>query len=336
MKKIILQSGLIATVVLMFFMSVNIPRAFGEEPKSSDLIIGERAEEIEGMLHKVEYLFGSVECNNIKSMMAHDGVEVYPEDRITYFPDPAYGIGSKIIIKRANTLVISDAGAEKTYRTWKSKVSDVLDENKIEIGQKDVVDIAKDATLTDLAIGKNRGVVAREGRGNTPIIGKITITRVAETEITQKEEIDFKTITKKDPELEKGKTRAENSGKKGVRELVYNVRRENGVEISRTLARTNLISEPSNRIIYEGTKVIVLGTGLATWYDLVDGLTAASNTLPYGTMVHVVNVENGRSVDVKIVDHGIKGGAIIDLSKEAFEKLSALGKGVISVRLERP
>jgi rare lipoprotein A len=65
-------------------------------------------------------------------------------------------------------------------------------------------------------------------------------------------------------------------------------------------------------------------------------MTAASNTLPYGTMVHVVNTSNGKSVDVKVVDHGIQGSAIIDLADEAFQKIAPLGQGVVQVRLEKP
>jgi len=330
MKKYLLQSGLIA-VMMLCFVSFNAVKA-----ESENIIIGERAEEIDGMLHRVDYLYGSTLYTDIESMLKNLNSEVYPEDKISYFPDPGLGIGSKIIIKRANTIFVNDAGVEKTVRTWKLTVEEVLKENNIALGEKDVIDVGVGTNLNDLAYSKNRKVVEREGRSEAPVIGTINITRVAETEISERENIEFKTITKKDPNLEKGKTEIVSSGKTGIKEKIYLIHRENGNEISRNLIKTNIISESVDKVISEGTKVVSLGAGLATWYDLVDGMTAASNTIPYGTIVHVVNIETGRSVDVKIVDHGIQGGAIIDLSKEAFQKLAPLGKGVVQVRLEKP
>lgn len=304
--------------------------------EESGLFSGDKAEEIDGSLHVVSYMYGSPTYDDFESMLNSLNTTVYPEDRVSYFPDPSYGIGSKIIIKRANAITISDAGTETTYRTWKNTVREVLEENNISVGNKDVVDVNLDQKISTLAYDKTRGVVAREGRSEAPIMGKINITRVAETEIKEHEEIAFETIVKKDPDMERGTTRVDTVGQDGIRELTYLVRRENGSEISKDLVKSEITKEPIDKVIYEGTKIVVYGTGLATWYDLVGGMTAASNTLSYGTMVHVVNTENGKSVDVKIVDHGIQGSAVIDLSSEAFQQIASLSQGTISVRIEKP
>jgi rare lipoprotein A len=90
-------------------------------------------------------------------------------------------------------------------------------------------------------------------------------------------------------------------------------------------------------------------TGKASWYgDVHHGkktasgeaydmhtLTAAHRTLPFGTRVRVTNVDNGRSVVVRVNDRGpLVGGRIIDLSQAAARALGALGSGVFTVRLE--
>ena len=64
--------------------------------------------------------------------------------------------------------------------------------------------------------------------------------------------------------------------------------------------------------------------------------TAASRTLPLGTYAKVTNIENGRSVTVKINDRGpFTGGRIIDLSKRAAEELDiTTRRGVARVRIE--
>jgi rare lipoprotein A len=66
-----------------------------------------------------------------------------------------------------------------------------------------------------------------------------------------------------------------------------------------------------------------------------NALTAAHRTLPFGTRVKVTNLDNGRSVVVRINDRGPFGrGRIIDVSKAAAEQLNMLRSGTAPVRLE--
>src|SRR5947207_1411550 len=86
--------------------------------------------------------------------------------------------------------------------------------------------------------------------------------------------------------------------------------------------------------------------GLATWYKIPatslpkrraskDEFTAAHNRLPLGTRVRVTHLANGKNIVVRITDRGIsKRGVVIDLSKEAAEKLDMLHEGSARVRLE--
>lgn len=63
-------------------------------------------------------------------------------------------------------------------------------------------------------------------------------------------------------------------------------------------------------------------------------LTAAHKTLPLGTYVKVINLENGRSVVVKVNDRGpFVPGRIIDLSYAAAKKLGMLKKGTAKVKI---
>ncbi len=69
-------------------------------------------------------------------------------------------------------------------------------------------------------------------------------------------------------------------------------------------------------------------------YDMYQ-LTAAHKTLPLGTYVMVTNLENNRSVEVKINDRGpfIKG-RIIDLSYAGARSLNMVEEGTARVRVE--
>ena len=90
-------------------------------------------------------------------------------------------------------------------------------------------------------------------------------------------------------------------------------------------------------------------TGLASYYsDASQGMptasgelydkrqyTAAHLLLDFGTIVRVVNVKNGRAVNVKINDVGPSTKArVIDLSRAAAEALGMVRDGVVQVRIE--
>lgn len=64
-------------------------------------------------------------------------------------------------------------------------------------------------------------------------------------------------------------------------------------------------------------------------------LTAAHQTLPFGTRVKVTHVKNNRSVIVRINDRGpTQAGRVIDLSSAAAGQLRMLREGLSEVRLE--
>src|SRR5579885_935952 len=69
-------------------------------------------------------------------------------------------------------------------------------------------------------------------------------------------------------------------------------------------------------------------------YDM-EKLTAAHRTLPFDTWVHVVNLSNAKSVDVRITDRGpFIDGRVIDLSHAAARAIDMIGPGTADVRLE--
>ena len=69
-------------------------------------------------------------------------------------------------------------------------------------------------------------------------------------------------------------------------------------------------------------------------YDM-QALTAAHPTLPFGSRVRVTNLDNGRSVVVRINDRGpYVEKRVIDLSYAAARELRFIARGTARVRLE--
>jgi len=69
-------------------------------------------------------------------------------------------------------------------------------------------------------------------------------------------------------------------------------------------------------------------------FDLY-GLSAAHRRLPFGTQVRVTNLNNDKTVIVRINDRGPHTrGRLIDVSREAAEQLGMLRSGTAPVRVQ--
>ena len=83
-----------------------------------------------------------------------------------------------------------------------------------------------------------------------------------------------------------------------------------------------------------GTKFHGQATANGETYDLY-GMTAAHKTLPLPSYVRVTNLENGKSVVLRVNDRGpFYSDRIIDLSFAAAKKLGYAEKGTAQVRVE--
>ena len=88
------------------------------------------------------------------------------------------------------------------------------------------------------------------------------------------------------------------------------------------------------RVSLYGTEFAGRTTASGERFD-PDALTMAHRTLPFGTIVRVTNVENQRSVEVKVNDRGpYVAGRIADLSLGAARKIGMVADGVVDAILE--
>jgi rare lipoprotein A len=115
----------------------------------------------------------------------------------------------------------------------------------------------------------------------------------------------------------------------------------------------------TNTTVHEASPIpsenIIILHGKASWYseqspginrhtannEVFDDqdLTCAMWTVPFNQLIRVTNLENGKSVTVRVNDRGphsrfVRQGRVIDLTKAAFQEISGLKKGIIRVQLE--
>jgi hypothetical protein len=158
--------------------------------------------------------------------------------------------------------------------------------------------------------------------------------RIHEVEVP----IPYTTYTSYSNDLPPGEVRMVRAGVNGVMMERYRVKLVNGEPHSRMLLTRRVLREAvaAKRVVgRESVAQDNIQVGEASWYSFApgDGLTAAHPWLPFGTVVRVTNLANGKSVTVVINDRGPFGGRIIDLSDEAFARIAPLSQGVCQVRL---
>lgn len=246
---------------------------------------------------------------------------VYPGREIKLF------YGSKVIIDRAKKIRILVDGGEIEDYTFEDTVESAVLGARVELDEFDILSEPRDSFAYDDI--------------------EVKVTRVMRAEEIVKKDIAFEVVSKKDDELSWRKEVVKKEGEKGVKELKYSVVYHDGKEISRELKSTEVVKEPKNKEIVQGTYVKTgkQHTGLASWYaqpqhlknayPSITGYYAANPWLPKGSYVKVTNKANGKSIIVIINDRGPFGpNRIIDLDKKAFAALASPGAGIIDVRME--
>ena len=202
---------------------------------------------------------------------------------------------------------------------------------------------------------------------------RISVERVTVRRVTRDEAIPFDTEERRTDDLDAGESREIQAGRDGLRKVTERVQLVNGEEVSRKTVASRTIDEPQTRIVEVGTGAPASNddepaparntdrsspaparepepepapepeqpsdsntqSGEASYYHHPeDGLTAAHRTLPFGTVVRVTNLANGKSVNVTINDRGpYIDGRIIDLNEQAFTQIASIDSGVIDVRI---
>ena len=226
--------------------------------------------------------------------------------------------GMTLVYREAVGIRIAHDGVTETVITNAATIRDVLAELGVALAGRDEVWPTLDAA-------PSRGMLVK-------------VLRVGTRTETATRAIPYPTQFRYDPSLERGIRKIRQAGRNGSRLETAIVTYKDGKAIARKVLSSKVVRKPVPKIVTVGSGprcACNRGTqsGKGTWYG-APSMTAAHRSLPFGTVVRVTNLENGRTVTVTIRDRGPYGdGRIIDLSKDAFAQLSSLSDGVIPVRI---
>jgi len=210
-------------------------------------------------------------------------------------------------------------------------IGELLAQRKITLGPNDEVE---PAVATRLAAGL-----------------AVHVLRLTSDEVVENKIIPFSTQYRDDPNLAAGHIRTVVAGQNGTARVVSKVVRKDGVITQWTEIGRDVVKAPVTEVLARGTKssgtqrpptTPAVGggryfqSGTATFYKSHAGSGACAHlSLPFGTIVKIVNVANNRSAECRVGDRGPEAwtGHIIDLNPDVFEQLAPLGTGIISVKL---
>jgi uncharacterized protein YabE (DUF348 family) len=177
----------------------------------------------------------------VGEVLEQNGISVSKDDNVSdknykslSYDSKLQKIGkNEIHIKRAVPIYVYVDGQEKKLMTYMDTVKEAFSDT-IKLGP---LDRLEGAALDDKIIKDM----------------KLKVIRVKEDEVKEDTPIAFNQISRENNRLDKGVTRTAREGKEGVREKLYKVVMEDGIEVARSLVSDNVLSNPIDKIIEFGT-----------------------------------------------------------------------------------
>lgn len=145
---------------------------------------------------------------------------------------PAQGMALEV--KSPKKVIINDAGEVTEAVVGAKTVAEVLEIQGRPLSEVDVVNPAPQEPVTENM--------------------EIQVTRVEIVPITEEREIPFATTVTEDPEMDAGTQEVTQAGVVGQERVTFEIRKENGAEVSRTEKGTEVVTAPVEKQVTKGTK----------------------------------------------------------------------------------
>lgn len=172
----------------------------------------------------------------VKNILEEANIEVAENDLVSIGLDTEVGADNKIDIQKAFQVTLVDGLEERQVWSTSTTVANFLKQQEIILGEFDRIDKELEYVITPDE--------------------KIAVVRVEKVTDVVEESIAFATEKKNDSSLLKGKEKVVTAGKNGTVERTYEVLKENGQVISKTLQGENVLTDPTTKVVAVGTKVV--------------------------------------------------------------------------------
>lgn len=288
-------------------------------------------------------------ASTVGDVLQSQNIEVGDYDKIIPKMNEKIEDGMEITVYRAFKVRIIDGKEGKDVFTVQDNVKDLISSLNIKLKEEDKIEPKLEDHI---------------GEGQVVKIIRVTRELAVETQ-----EVPFQTVFKNNNSMEKGKTNKTQEGKKGLKEIKFEILLENGVEVDREVIEETVIKSAVNEVIEKGTLVLVAASRgdiaryskvlamTATAYDLsfqstgrrpgdkYYGITASGtkirpgvvavdpSVIPLGTKLYVESTDG--TPDYGYASAEDKGSAIkgnkIDLYLETAQEVRKFGRRTVNV-----
>ena len=231
------------------------------------------------------------------------------------------GIGVMAVNTQLNDVkILLRNGYEMTVLTSKTKVSEILEENRIILGEdeKAVPDIDSEIKPGETIEIKNKSEqeiqiaqISKEGVETSLDDLLKNYAPITEKEVVEQVEIPFETITKEATGTgSETRNAVIQQGKNGLKEITYRIKYKNDIEIERIVKSEVVIEEPVNKIVQvqkvtsraattERSSAVSYGGGKWSYsesdLDLLCAITAQESSSSYSGALAVITTACNRA-----------------------------------------
>lgn len=142
--------------------------------------------------------------------------------------------GNDIDVTTAKDITIVADGKDHKVSAAAETAKEALGETKLELDKDDFMSVPLSSKVSDGQV--------------------LTVNRVKNKTVTEKESIEPKVEKKKSDSLYEGETKVEDKGKDGQKEISYKVKTVNGDEVKKVKKDEKVIAKPETKVVIEGTK----------------------------------------------------------------------------------
>lgn len=174
--------------------------------------------------------------DTVAELLEEQKIELKNEDKISPTIKTTLKHNMDIAINRAFLLQVVDGGKSKKVWSTSTTVADFLKTQGIALQPLDRVEPSLNDTVKPSSV--------------------VNVVRVQKITDVVEEPVNFAVISQKDGSLTKGKEKVITEGSKGLVSNQYEIIKENGKEVKRSLISKKTVREKQDKVVAVGTKVI--------------------------------------------------------------------------------
>lgn len=197
-------------------------------------------------------------AKTVGEVLEEEGIDLHPCDTIDALPESPLNRDQVIEITRAFQVQIEADGETSQIITGPLTVAEALNKAGIPIGEADMLTHDLNAQLTAAAT--------------------IGITRVSQEYVTEEIVIEPPLVRQADNSLEQGVSKVISQGKSGLRADTYMITYEDGEEVSRELAESQIVQKPKEKVMAYGTISLASREGRSFEFKEARTVTATAYT----------------------------------------------------------